>query len=56
MSSIPPRKIEKLIVTIDISNNGWDENQTKHVIAAGKACPVAKTLGDNVEVELTINA
>lgn len=56
MSSTPPRKIEKLIVTIDISNNGWDENQTKHVIAAGKACPVAKTLGDNVEVELTINA
>ena len=56
MSSTPPRKIEKLIVTIDISNNGWDENQTKHVIAAGKACPVAKTLGDNLEVELTINA
>jgi uncharacterized OsmC-like protein len=56
MSSTPPRKIEKLIVTIDISNNGWDENQTKHVIAAGKACPVAKTLGDNVQVELTINA
>jgi putative tricarboxylic transport membrane protein len=48
MSSTPPRKIEKLIVTIDISNNGWDENQTKHVIAAGKACPVAKNLGDNV--------
>lgn len=56
MSSTPPRKIEKLIVSIDISNNGWDDNQSKHVIAAGKACPVAKTLGDNVEVELIINA
>jgi uncharacterized OsmC-like protein len=56
MSTTPPRKISKLIVNIDITNNGWDENQTKHVIAAGKACPVAKTLGDNVEVELIINA
>lgn len=56
MSSTPPRRIEKLIVIIDITNNGWDENQTKHVIAAGKACPVAKTLGDSVEVELIINA
>ena len=56
MSVDAPRRIEKLIISIDISNNGWDENQKKHVIAAGRACPVAKTLGDNLEVELTINA
>lgn len=56
MSVNPPRRIEKLIITVDITNNGWDDSQKKHVIAAGKACPVAKTLGDNVEVELNINA
>lgn len=56
MSSDSPRRIEKLIITLDISKNDWDETQTKHVIAAGKACPVAKTLGDNVVVELNINA
>ena len=56
MSSSPPRRVEKLIVNIDISNNGWDDNQKKHVTAAGRACPVAKTLGDNVVVELYINA
>ena len=56
MSTDSPRRISKLIINIDISNNGWDEYQTKHVIAAGRACPVAKTLGDNVEVELNINA
>jgi putative redox protein len=55
MSANAPRRIEKLLITIDISGNGWDENQIKHVIAAAKACPVAKTLGENVEVELTIN-
>lgn len=55
MSSQAPRRVEKLIVTLDVSNNGWDDNQKKHVIAAGKACPVAKTLGDNVEIELQIN-
>ena len=56
MSTDAPRRIEKLIITLDISKNGWDDTQTKHVIAAGKACPVAKTLGDNVVVELNINA
>jgi putative redox protein len=56
MSTDAPRRIEKLIITLDISKNDWDETQTKHVIAAGKACPVAKTLGDNVVVELNINA
>lgn len=45
-----PRRIHKIIVEMDISQNGWDNHQAEKVIAAGKACPVAKTLGDNVEM------
>ena len=49
--SFSPRKIEKILLTIDLSGNNWDELTKKKVIAAGKACPVAKTLDGNVEME-----
>lgn len=46
-----PRRIGKIVIEMDLSNNNWDELTSEKVIRAGKACPVAKTLGDNVEVE-----
>lgn len=46
-----PRRIGKFIIEMDLSANGWDEHTAEMVIRAGKACPVAKTLGENVEVE-----
>lgn len=54
MSADSPRRVQKIILKIDLSGNGWNEDEQKRAIAAGKACPVAKTLGDNVEVELEI--
>lgn len=48
-----PRRIQKIKVELNLSDNNWDETQTQKVIAAGKACPVAKTLGENVEIEFT---
>jgi len=49
-----PRRIEKIIIELDLTGNGWDETAQQKVLAAGKACPVAKTLGDQVEVELEV--
>lgn len=46
-----PRRIGKLIIEFDLRGNSWDEHTAERVIRAGKACPVAKTLGDNVVVE-----
>ncbi len=46
-----PRRISKVVVEMDLSGNNWDELTRKKVIAAGKACPVAKTLDGNVEME-----
>jgi len=48
-----PRKIAKLVITLDLSGNGWDEKTQQKIIAAAKACPVAKTLEGNIEVEYT---
>ncbi len=49
-----PRRISKIVLHLDLSGNDWDENQQKHVLAAGRACPVAKTLGDNIELDFTV--
>jgi putative redox protein len=46
-----PRRIGKIVIAMDISGNQWDDNTAQKVIRAGKACPVAKTLGDHVAIE-----
>jgi len=48
-----PRKVSKILIEMNLEGNGWDEKTADKVIHAGKACPVAKTLGDNVEIEFT---
>lgn len=55
MSEDSPRRIVKIVIELDLQENKWDEHTAHKVIQAGKACPVAKTLGDNVEVEFTFN-
>lgn len=46
-----PRRIGKIEIKMDLRNNGWDEATQEKVIRAGKACPVAKTLENNIEIE-----
>jgi uncharacterized OsmC-like protein len=50
-----PRRISKIILDLDLSGNNWDELTKRKVIAAGKACPVARTLEGNVSLELNIH-
>lgn len=50
-----PRRIQKIVIEMDLSGNGWSEAEVQKVIAAGKACPVARTLGDNVEVDFSFS-
>ncbi len=50
-----PRRISKLEIEIDLSGNNWDNDTMEKVIRAGRACPVAHTLGDNVEVEFNFH-
>lgn len=46
-----PRRIQKIVIELDLQGNNWSEEEQKKVLAAGKACPVARTLGGNVEVD-----
>lgn len=46
-----PRRIGKIVVEMDFSGNGWDEKQAEKVIRAGKACPVAKSVHADMEIE-----
>ena len=50
--SSAPRRIEQLIMRIDLTENGWDDATADKVIRAGKACPVAQTFGDGVKVDI----
>jgi uncharacterized OsmC-like protein len=46
-----PRRIERIVLNIDLTGNDWDLKTLEKIISAGKACPVAKTLDGNVEME-----
>jgi uncharacterized OsmC-like protein len=50
-----PRRIAKIIIDLDLSGNNWDDTTKKKVIAAGKACPVTRTLEGNVDLEFNIH-
>lgn len=50
--SASPRRIQQIILRIDLTGNGWDDATAEKVIRAGKACPVAQTLGDGVQVDI----
>lgn len=49
-----PRRIGKLVIHMDLSGNDWSDIIVEKVTRVAKACPVAITLGENVEVEFTI--
>lgn len=48
-----PRRIGKVVIELDLQGNDWTDHDAEKAIRAGKACPVAKTLGENVELEFS---
>ena len=48
-----PRRIGCLEIELNLSGNNWDEKTAQKIIQIGKACPVAKTLGENIEIKYT---
>jgi uncharacterized OsmC-like protein len=47
-----PRRIEKLGIELDFSMNNWSEDEQKRIVAAAEACPVAKSVSENMIVEI----
>lgn len=50
-----PRRVGKIVIHLDLSGNNWSDLEAEKAIRAGKACPVAKTVSENVEVEFEIS-
>lgn len=50
-----PRRIGKIVIDIDISGNGWDDETKVKVKRAALACPVAKSVSEEIELEITFN-
>jgi putative redox protein len=46
-----PRRIAQINLYIDFLLNDWDSVTRSKIIAAGKSCPVAVTLGNQVLIE-----
>ena len=48
-----PRRISALEIELDFTGNNWTEAEQRQVRNAGENCPVAKTVGEDVEVTFT---
>ncbi|NRA11786.1 MAG: OsmC family protein [Crocinitomicaceae bacterium] len=51
LMGVDPRRISKLEINLDLSNNGWDENAQERVRKAGEACPVSNSVDPLMEIE-----
>lgn len=47
-----PRRIGQLKIWLDLSGNGWTEDEQKRVNAAAKACPVAQSVSSEMVIEI----
>lgn len=47
-----PRRIGRLEMVLDLTNNGWDEKTCTKIERAAKTCPVALSVSDDMEIEL----
>lgn len=50
-----PRRISKIIIDMDLRGNGWDEETFEKIKRAAKACPVAKSVHEDIEIEITFH-
>lgn len=47
-----PRRISELEIELDLSGNGWTEEQQHRIRHAALACPVAKSVDPDMKVEI----
>lgn len=46
-----PRRISKLMIEMDLSGNGWDLELQERIRKVAEACPVAKSVHPDMEIE-----
>ena len=45
-----PRRIGEIVINMDLSGNGWDTLTQEKVLRAAKACPVAKSVHEDITI------
>jgi uncharacterized OsmC-like protein len=48
-----PRRISRIEIAMDLSGNGWSADEAERLIRVAQSCPVAKSVQDTIEIELT---
>ena len=49
-----PRRIAQLVISMDLRGNGWSKETSEKIVRVAKACPVAKSINELIEVEMEI--
>jgi putative redox protein len=47
-----PRRVSALEIKFDLTGNGWSEAEQNKVRRAAEACPVAKSVSENMQIVL----
>lgn len=47
-----PRRIGKIEIEMDLSGNGWTKEQSERILRVAEACPVAKSVHENIEIQI----
>ena len=50
-----PRKVDKISIEMNISENKWDEQTLNKIIKVARSCPVELTLKNNVQIDYKFN-
>lgn len=49
-----PRRIGEITIELDLSGNGWSTEEQEKVMRAAKACPVAKSVHEEITIVFDI--
>ncbi len=49
-----PRRITEIIIELNLSGNNWTEEEQEKVLRAAKACPVAKSVHEEITIVFDI--
>lgn len=49
-----PRRISEIVIEMDMSGNKWNEEEQEKVMRAAKACPVAKSVHEEITIVFDI--
>lgn len=47
-----PRRVERLEIVLDLTGNNWTTEEKDRIIRAAEACPVAKSVSEQMEVNM----